>query len=114
MTRQMKAEREKRATILESEAPRQSEIQSRRGPEAGARSSRPKAASEAAFRDAEARERRPRPKPRQPRLVSDAIEGGSASRLNYFIAQKYVEASRQVRHLAQCARPSCSRSRRRG
>src|ERR671912_570551 len=56
MTRQMKAEREKRAAILESEGMRQSEILRAEG-EKAARILQAEGMKEAAFRDAEARER---------------------------------------------------------
>jgi len=47
---------------------------------------------EAAFRDAEARERAAQAEANATKSVSDAIEGGSSQAINYFIAQKYVEA----------------------
>ncbi|MEO9132615.1 MAG: band-7 C-terminal domain-containing protein, partial [Sphingomonas sp.] len=47
---------------------------------------------EAAFRDAEARERSAQAEASATKMVSDAIEGGSTQAINYFIAQKYVEA----------------------
>src|SRR5207253_3176379 len=47
---------------------------------------------EAAFREAEARERAAQAEAAATKAVSDAIEGGSAQAINYFIAQKYVEA----------------------
>ena len=56
------------------------------------RSFRPKGSKEAAFRDAEARERSAQAEANATKSVSDAIEGGSSQAINYFIAQKYVEA----------------------
>ena len=80
MGRQMKAEREKRALILESEGLRASEILKAEG------------RREAAFRDAEARERSAEAEAKATQLVSEAIEKGSTQAINYFIALKYTEA----------------------
>ncbi len=91
MTRQMKAEREKRATILESEAARQNEINRAEG-QKQAQILEAEGRKEAAFRDAEARERSAQAEANATKSVSDAIEGGSVQAINYFIAQKYVEA----------------------
>jgi len=91
MTRQMKAEREKRAAILESEGMRASEILRAEG-EKQAKILQAEGLKEAAFREAEARERAAQAEATATKSVSDAIEGGSAQAINYFIAQKYVEA----------------------
>lgn len=91
MTRQMKAEREKRATILESEAARQNEINRAEGLKQ-AQILEAEGRKEAAFRDAEARERSAQAEAKATQMVSEAIAGGNAQAINYFVAQKYVEA----------------------
>ncbi|RHW16394.1 SPFH/Band 7/PHB domain protein [Sphingomonas gilva] len=91
MGRQMKAEREKRANILEAEGTRASEILRAEG-QKQARILEAEGRRESAFRDAEARERAAEAEAKATQLVSDAIEKGSSQSLNYFIAQKYVEA----------------------
>ena len=73
MGRQMKAERDRRAVILEAEGRR-----------------------EAAFRDAEARERSAEAEAKATQMVSQAIAGGNIQAINYFVAQKYVDALAQI------------------
>jgi regulator of protease activity HflC (stomatin/prohibitin superfamily) len=91
MTRQMKAEREKRAAILESEGLRASEILRAEG-EKQANILQAEGLREAAFREAEARERAAEAEAKATTLVSEAIAGGNAQAINYFVAQKYIEA----------------------
>ena len=91
MARQMKAEREKRANILEAEGFRQAAILKAEG-EKQSVMLEAEGRKEAAFRDAEARERLAEAEARATQMVSKAIAEGNTNALNYFVAQKYIES----------------------
>jgi len=95
MARQMKAEREKRAQILEAEGSRESEILRAQG-EKQAAVLEAEGRKEAAFRDAEGRERLAQAEARATEMVSTAIAQGNVQAINYFVAQKYVEALKDL------------------
>ncbi len=97
MGRQMKAERDKRAAILESEGLRQSEILKAEG-QKQALILEAEGRKEAAFRDAEARERLAEAEAKATEMVSQAISAGDVQAINYFVAQKYVEALKEMAH----------------
>ena len=87
MARQMKAERNKRADILEAEGLRQSEILQAEGSKQAA-ILEAEGKKEAAFREAEARERSAEAEAKATYMVSEAIAKGDPKALNYFLGQK--------------------------
>lgn len=95
MANQMKAEREKRAAILQAEGEREAAIKVAEG-QRQAQILIAEGEKEAAFREAEARERAAEAEAKATQVVSDAISQGNPQALNYFVAQKYVEALGQI------------------
>nr|WP_314436017.1 SPFH domain-containing protein [uncultured Brevundimonas sp.] len=91
MARQMKAERERRAVITEADGEKSAAIARAEGAKQAA-ILQAEGRKEAAFRDAEAREREAEAEARATAMVSEAIARGDVNAINYFVAQKYVEA----------------------
>jgi regulator of protease activity HflC (stomatin/prohibitin superfamily) len=91
MARQMKAERERRAVITEADGEKQAQIARAEGSKHAA-ILEAEGRREAAFRDAEAREREAEAEAKATAFVSEAIGRGDVQAINYFVAQKYVEA----------------------
>ncbi|MCB5177296.1 SPFH domain-containing protein [Microvirga lenta] len=95
MARQMKAEREKRAAVLEAEGLRQAEILRAEG-EKQSQILSAEGRKEAAFRDAEARERLAEAEARATAMVSEAITRGDLAAANFIVAEKYIDAIRTL------------------
>lgn len=95
MARQMKAEREKRASILEAEGHRQAAILRAEGEKQSA-ILEAEGKREAAYREAEARERLAQAEAKATFMVSEAIAKGDINAINYFVATKYVEALQHI------------------
>jgi regulator of protease activity HflC (stomatin/prohibitin superfamily) len=95
MARQMKAERERRAVITEADGEKSAAIARAEGAKQAA-ILEAEGRKEAAFRDAEARERAAEAEARATAMVSEAIARGDVNAINYFVAQKYVEAFKEL------------------
>ena len=95
MARQMKAERDKRAEILTAEGLKQAAILKAEG-ERESQIREAEGRRQAAFLDAEARERSAEAEARATTMVSEAIARGDIQAVNYFVAQKYTEALRDI------------------
>src|SRR3954470_17492255 len=95
MARQMKAEREKRAAVLEAEGSRQSEILRAEG-QKQSQILAAEGRKEAAFRDAEGRERQAEAEAKATAMVSEAITHGDLAAANFLVAEKYIDALRAL------------------
>src|SRR3954447_22717321 len=95
MARQMKAEREKRAAVLEAEGLRQAAILRAQG-DKEAQILAAEGRKEAAFRDAEGRERQAEAEAKATAMVSEAITHGDLAAANFLVAEKYIDALRAL------------------
>ena len=95
MANQMKAEREKRAQILRAEGEREAAIKVAEG-EKRAQILKAEGLRESAFLEAEAREREAEAEAKATEMVSEASAKGNSQAINYFVAQKYVDALGQL------------------